>query len=247
VEVTKLEHGIISGNIYELDIQKYAENVKAAAVISNAKQIFFDDVRRNDKYEIMPLDEFNRRYPLDLPKMAYWRNLPADTEALNTAVEKAWDMRLSGTVKCDIWRHTDNLHDRRLLFHADKLIKGINGHKEPNSADKQSFTTALDAYVANNFGTEQLSSLLDKLPYKNAAFVVQKGQRWDMKLVVPKNEVLQLRQEQSKTEKTDKVNRPVKPSVLAALEANEQKVKQQFANKVPGIDANKKGRNGLGD
>ena len=232
VEVQEVKDGSIYGNLYEIDIQEYAQDVKKMAVTSNAMQLFFDDVRRNDNYEIMPLKEFNQRFPLDLPKMVYWRNLPSDTKGLNAAIIKAHNIRLSYS-KCSLWGHTDKLEDKRLAFHADKLIAGINEHKEPNSPDKQSFTTSLDAYVANNFGTEQLSNLLDKLPYENSAFTVQKGNRWNMNLVVPKNDVLALRQNRG--------DKSQKPSILGTLEANEQKVKEQFGDKsIPGKDTHKK-------
>ena len=112
-------------------------------------------------------------------------------------------------------------------------MAGIESHKEPNSPGKRSFTTDLDAYAANNFSVEQLSNLLNKLPFENAAFTVQKGNRWNMKLVVPKNEVLALRQDRSNT--------TAKTSVMDTLAANEQKVKEQFgSHAAPGKGEQKK-------
>jgi len=232
VEVWELKEGSIYGNIYEIDIQKYAEAVRENAVPSNAMRLYLGNLNDIDKQVVMPLDEFNKRYPLDLPKMEYWRNEPADQDALKAVTAKVWDSGLLSMDSIGLWEHINKLDDRRLDFHAAKLISGINSHKEPNSPDKQSFTTTLDAYVANNFGTEQLSKLLDKLPYENAAFAVQKGNRWNMNLVIPKNEVLALRQDRS--------DKPQKPSIIGTLEANEQKVKQQFGNKsTPGKDSEK--------
>jgi hypothetical protein len=199
VDVEEVKDGSIYGNIIEIDIREYADFVHAHAVDSNAMRIYADDYRNPDNQIIMPLDEFNSRYPNDLPKMLHWRNEPADQAALGGSIIKAGDLRLIDTKQCSIWTHSNCLYDKRISYHADKLIKGINQHNEPNSADKQSFITTLDVRVADNFGVEQLKRVLDKLPYENAAFTIQKGNIYgNMVLVVPKNEVLQLRQEHDK-------------------------------------------------
>ena len=73
---------------------------------------------------------------------------------------------------------------------------------------------------------EQLNRLLEALPFKDAAFTVQRGQD-TMKLVVPRDEVMRLRGEPIK--EADKKSE--KPSLLNALEINEQKSKQQFGQR----------------
>jgi hypothetical protein len=219
VEVCELKNGSIFGNIYEIDIHEYAKYARDNAITTNSIQIYLDDSLRKDRYIVMPIDEFNSRYPLDLPKMTYWRNVPSDHATLNSVINKAMDMRLQGYRQCRLWDHTDKLYDNRLLFHADKLINGINKHKEPNSHDKQSFTVPVDTYIAENFGPEQLSRILDKLPYKNAALTVRKGQH-SMILIVPKSEVLSLRREQG-----DKPKEP--PDILEQLETYKREIKQR--------------------
>ena len=69
-----------------------------------------------------------------------------------------------------------------------------------------------------------------------------------MKLVVPHDEVLQARGEQQKDKLADKssakTDKSEKPSLLATLEANEQKSKQQFGGQraEPGKDLSKESR-----
>jgi len=223
VEVTAKKDGSIFGNIFEMDIKKYTEHLKSHVLRPNTVRLYTQDVRDTSKQIVMPLDEFNKRYPFDLPKAVFWRYKTADQTSLHHAINKSWDMRWDSPKSCRIWEHTNKLGDRRLEFHANKMVKEINRLKEPNTHDKQNFAVSLDACIANNFMPEQLSRLLDKIPYKNAAFAVQKGQS-SMKLVVPKNEVLQLRQQRD-----DKSKKSEKPSVLATLDANEKKSNSQFS------------------
>jgi hypothetical protein len=147
-------------------------------------------------------------------------------------------MRWESPKSCRIWEHTNKLSDRRLEFDANKMMKEMDGLKEPNANGKKSFAVHLDAYIANNFSPEHLSRILDKIPYENAVFAVQKGQS-NMKLVVPKNEVLQLRQQQDNMDKSKKGE---KPSVMATLDANEEKVQRQSAL---GKDVLTKKKNGM--
>jgi hypothetical protein len=236
VDVGDMKEGIIYGNLHEIDIREFASHVKDNAVISDKMQIFLDDVRRKDKREIMPLAEFNSRYPLDLPKMEHWRNLPADPVALDRAVSKAWDLRLTKREHVTIWQHTDKLTDKQLVFYAQQLEKELATLKEPNSTGKKSFIVPLDAYASHNFNPEQLSRLLDKLPYENAALSVQKGQR-DMKLIVPKNEMLDLRRGHEDKSK----DKSEKPSLMAAIDAGAKRSKSEFSGKAqPGVDTPEK-------
>jgi len=246
VDVGELKDGSIFGNIYEIDLQEYAKHVRAYEVKSTSMQLFFDDIRRKDKYEIMPLAEFNKRFPLNLPKMVHWRNLTNDTESLNNAIGKAWDMRLSGSSQVSIWQHTDKLEDKQLAFYANQLVQELNKLKEPNSTDKQNFNVSLDVRASHNFRPEQLGSLLDNLPFDTAAFAVQKGQR-DMKLVVPKDEILQLRQEKVQGQKQNKADKVQKPSLIAALDDGEKKSKAEFGSKQSERNTPKKSTNKSGE
>ena len=162
-------------------------------------------------------------------KMAYWRNEPNDPEALKTVLGDIWDNTRGSTHKsCDMWTHTTKLYDNRFTFHADKLMEALNKHQTPNSPDKQSFITPLDGRIAFAFTPEQLGRLLEALPYKNAVFTVERG-KMNMNLVVPRDEVLQARGDKSVT--TEKAEKSEKPSLLATLEANEQKSREQFGQK----------------
>ena len=245
VDVGDFKDGKLYGDLYEIDIQEFAKLARTYECKSASMQIFYDDIRRKDKYEIMPLDEFKKRYPLDLPKMEHWRNLPASFEELNNAISKSWEMRMTGAQEVTLWQHTDKLNDKQLAFYANQLVNGLDKIKEPNSADKQSFTASLDARASHNFNPVQLSRLLDKLPYENTAFAIHKGSD-SMKIVVPKEEVLQLRQERMEEKNqqyrqlhkkpvsdiADKAeSKSEKPSLMAALDKGEKKSKAEFGGK----------------
>jgi len=241
VDAVELRNGSLYGDLYEIDISKYADFVAVNSVQSDKMQVFYDDVRRNDKYDIMPLEEFKDRYPLDLPQMVHWRNLPKDVGELNNTIEKVWNNRLSGASQVTIWQHTDKLEDKQLAFYANQLMKGLDKVAEPNGTDKQSFTFPLDARASHNFRPPQLRSILDKLPYENSVLAVHKGQD-SMKIVVPKNEVLKLRNEQEQEREYNKQKpqsrtntklneKSEKPSLLAAIDAGEKRSKSEFGSK----------------
>ena len=142
---------------------------------------------------------------------------------LNTYFHLDNDLGISIEQMGDMWAHTNKLNDNRFAFHAGKLMEALNNHPEPNSPDKQSFITPLDGCIAYAFNPDQLGRLLKALPFDNAVFTVQKG-KFDMNLIVPRDEVLELRRDPAeKSEKIGKPDKPEKPSLLAALEENEQR------------------------
>lgn len=248
VDVSGIRDGRVRGSLYEIDIKNYADNVRINAVATNSIRIYVNDPHGNGEQLVMPKAEFDRRYPLDLVKMAYWHNEPTDPEALKTVLGNVWNNDRDGKYKtCDMWAHTTKLYDNRFTFYANQLMESLNKHQYPNSTDKQSFTTSLDGRIAFALNPEQLGRLLETLPYKNAVFTVER-RALDMKLVVPKDEVLQARGERLKDKLTDKspvkADKSEKPSLLATLEANEQKSKQQFGGQraEPGKDLSKKNR-----
>jgi len=245
VDVHSIANDRVQGSLYEIDIKGYAQNVKDNAVPSDSIRIYVDDPHGAGQQIVMPKEEFNRRYPLDLVKMAYWRNEPESPEALKAVIDNIWNNERDGKYEpASMWAHTDKLYGSRLEYHADKLIEALGNHQEPNSPDKRSFTTVLDGRIAYAFDPELLRRLLEALPFDNAVFTVNKNQP-NMNLVVPRDEVLELRR--GLAEKSEEMGNPEKPekaekpSLLATLEVNEKKSKEQFGQKSePGKDAPKK-------
>lgn len=216
VEVTAIKDGKIYGNLYETDIRKYAENTRQNALASNTVRLYLADPRDNGQQITMPKDEFNRRYPLDLPKMTAYRYEPDNPAALYALLDKAWKDREANSTPSDLWLHTSRLYDERYAFYANQTMRDIGKLNEPNSPDKMTFSVSLNSYVANAFGPEELAKLLDAMPYKNAAFTMQKGWR-DMRVVVPRDEVLKERQAQAAHEK---------PSIMGQLAAAKKEAAQ---------------------
>jgi len=215
VDVIGIKENKLHGSLYEIDIKDYAKDVHANAVSSNTIRIY----EENGRQTIMPRDEFNRRYPLDLVKMAYWRHEPDDSSALKAVIENVWNKSRDGQYKlCSLWEHTNKLYDGRYVFYADQILRDISKLREPNSSDKQFFTTQLNSYIATAFNPDQFGKLLEALPYKNPEFSIKKGQR-DMNVIVPRDEVLQLRKEPEKKSE--------KPSILDALKQGAEKSRQQ--------------------
>ena len=208
VEVTAIKDGKIYGNLYETDIRKYADNTRQNALASNTVRLYLADPRDNGQQITMPKDEFNRRYPLDLPKMTSYRYEPDNPAALYALLDGAYKDREANSTPSDLWQHTSRLYDERYAFYANQTMRDIAKLGEPNSPDKKTFSVTLNPYVAIAFGPEELGKLLDALPYKDAAFTIQKGQR-DMRVVVPRDEVLKERKAQAAHEK---------PSIIGQLQ-----------------------------
>lgn len=224
VDVTGIKDGRVFGSLYETDIREYAKNVRENAVSSNSIRIYVDDPQVGGKQIVMPRDEFDRRYPLDLVKMAYWRREPDDPDALKAVLDNMWNSERDGKYKeCSLWSHTSKLHDSRDVFYSEQILRDLDKLREPNSADKQFFTVTLNPYVASAFDPEQLSQLLDALPYKNAEFSIKKGQR-NMRVIIPRDEILQLRR--NPAEKSAE-----KPSILEAIKLGAEKSHRQSEHK----------------
>jgi hypothetical protein len=241
VDVAGIKDGILYGSLIETDIRDYAKGVHAKAVPSNTVRIY----ENNGGATVMPRDEFDRRYPLDLVKMAYWRHEPDDPAALKAVMDDIWNTDRSMNYRvCDVWTHTSRLHDDRDTFYSDQIIKDLSKLHEPNGADKMFYTVSLNPYAASAFDPEQLSRLLDKLPYKNAELSIKKGQR-DMQVIIPRDEIRleRWKQEGRPTAIKDgkeipiivlpeeKQEPPEKPSILDALKQGAEKSKKQDNSK----------------
>ena len=164
VDVIGVKDGRLYGSLYETDIKEYAKIVHAAAVPSNTVRIY----EENGRETTMPCGEFNRRYPLDLVKMAYWRHEPDDPAALKIVMDDIWNSHRDGKHKTsDIWAHTSKLYDNRDIFYSNQIMRDLNKLREPNSPDRQFFTVPMDSRAAA-LSPEHLSRFLEKLPYNTA-------------------------------------------------------------------------------
>jgi hypothetical protein len=264
VEVSAVKDGKPFGTIDEINIRDYAEQAKSKAVPSEYARIYVDDIRDYSKQIVMPLKQFNDSYPNNLPKkMIYYRYEPADQRDLYAALVDTQKSRCETADLSDMWSHTNKLYDNRYVFHADRLLEELDKHEKPNSSDDLSFTTPLDGLVAKGYSAEELSKILDRLPFKNPIFTVSKGS-WDMKLVVSRDDVEQYRREQqvqraavkdgngipSAAQKEKNIAAARKPSLMASLEAGEKKSKEEYGDKSEhGVEIPQKGskKNGLED
>ena len=215
------------GNITEIDIREYARHVKQNVLPNDTVRLYLGNLHDNEKQTTMPRQEFDKRYPVfgahpDEFQIVYWRHEPDDPARLYALLDgAAKDREAASTLRHDLWSHTTRLYDERYDFYAAETVREIDMLQHPNSPDKQAFTVRLNAYIATAFGNNELGKLLDALPYKSAAFTIQKGQN-DMRVVIPRDEVLQHRREQAAP--------PRKPSLIGRLaEATKEAAAQQVA------------------
>ena len=195
VDVAALIDGKLYGTLYQIDINEYAAHVKQNAVVSDTMRLYLAESRDGFEQIVMSKADFNRDYPNELPKMTYYRPEPRDPAALDTLLFSAHKERMASTQPCSQYSHTSKLYDERREFYTNEIMRVINMQPNANTPDKQNFAVPLNSYIADNFGPEQFSQLMELMPYKTVTFTIQKGQN-RMCVVVPRDEVLLLRLEQ---------------------------------------------------
>lgn len=217
VTVSGIVQDKLRGSIIEIDMRRYAEHVKQNVLSNDTVRLFLGDFRDNEKQMTMPRHEFDQRYPVfgahpNEFHITYSRHEPNDHARLYALLDStAKDREEASTLRADLWSHTTRLYDERYAFYAAQTVREIDKLQSPNSPDKQTFTVRLNAYIATAFGNNELGKLLDALPYKTAAITVQKGQP-DMRVVIPRDEVLQHRRGQEQQDA-----QPRKHSILGQL------------------------------
>jgi len=193
VEVTGIQEGKLMGSLFEIDLQAYGAFVRENAIPSHAMRLFFTDAYDRGKQTVMPKQDFDRAYPQELPEMKYWRHEPADPSALEKLLTRQYVARSIEAEPCDLWLHTSNLYEERLTFYSEKIMEAFSKLSKANGPDQQYFSVQLPSFVASAFHSEQLSCLLDTLPFDNATFSIRRGQR-EQHVEVPCSEMLRLRE-----------------------------------------------------
>lgn len=219
VEVVSEKDGALFGNVQQIDLRQYAENVKESAVnYSGIVRLYLDEPDDNRKTMLMGARDFYSSHVRDLPKIEYYRHEPIDPDALQDMLDGARQDREANAKPSELWLHTSELYDKRTEFYSNQIIDSLNKLREPNSTDRQFFYATLNSYIAAAFAPQELATVLNALPYKNAEFSIKKGDN-QMKIIVPRDDVLQLRGEPE--EKTKK------PSLLDMLDKTDKAIKQQ--------------------
>jgi hypothetical protein len=128
-----------------------------------------------------------------MQEVKYWRHEPADSGALQALLNRQYVIHSYEAESCDLWLHTSNLYEERLTYYSEKIMEAFSKLSEANSPDQQYFSVELPSFVANAFHPEQLSRLLDTLPFGNTAFSIRRGQR-ELHVEVPRDEMFRLRE-----------------------------------------------------
>lgn len=193
VEVTGVREGKLVGNLSEIDLQAYGAYVRENAIPYQAMRLFLTDAYNRGKQTVMSKQDFDSAYPQELPEMKYWRHEPADLGALEELLNRQYVARSLEAEPGDLWLHTSNLYDERLTYYSEKIMETFRKLSEANSPDQQYFSVVLPPFVATAFHSEQLSQLLDALPFDSTAFSIRRGQR-ELHVEVPRDEMLRLRE-----------------------------------------------------
>lgn len=191
--VTGVRDGKLMGNLFEIDLQAYGAFVRENAIPFHTMRLFLTDDYDRGEQTVLSKQEFDSAYPQQLPEMKYWRHEPSDPDALEELLNRQYVTRSLEAEPCDLWLHTSNLYDERLIYYSEKILETFGKLSEANSPDQRYFSVALPSFVAAAFHAEQLSRLLDTLPFDSTAFSIRKGQR-ELHVEVPRDEMLRLRE-----------------------------------------------------
>jgi len=224
VDVSSENGGAVFGSLQQIDLRQYAEHMRETAVNSGIIKLYLNDPDDSRKTMLMSKGDFFSSHVRDLPKMEYFRYEPHDPAALQKLLDGARQNRDADAKPRDLWGHESELYDKRTAFYSNQIVESLYKLREPNSADRQFFHAPLNSYVAAALEPHQLSKILDALPYDRAEFSLKKGEL-DMKVIVPRDDVLQLRGEPE--------DRPKKPSLLDMLDKTDKAIKQQ--GKIPAV------------
>lgn len=193
VEITDIQDEKLMGNLFEINLQEYGAFVRESAVASHDIRLFFTDAYDHGEQTVVSKQDFDRAYPHEMQEVKYWRHEPADSGALQALLNRQYVIHSYEAESCDLWLHTSNLYEERLSYYSEKIMEAFSKLSEANSPDQQYFSVELPSFVANAFHPEQLSRLLETLPFDNTAFSIRRGQR-ELHVEVPRDEMLRLRE-----------------------------------------------------
>ena len=204
VELTGVQDGKITGNLYELDYEKHYERVKDNTVDAGTVTLIFEHGTREQ-----PADRRFDGYPDPQPgKFEHFEIQPKDPEALQSLLREEKHSR-DRLTPGDFGAHIEALHSNLIEREARRIVADMKKLPEPNSPDKSHFMVELSPTFTRLASTKDTERLFSMLPYKTLAFSQIKNSYGTYALI-------------GKDENRDRQIRKPRPSVRAQL-AQEKK------------------------
>lgn len=204
LELTGVQDGKITGNLYELDYEKHYERVKNNTIDAGTVTLIYEHGTREQ-----PADRRFDGYPgPQLGKFERFEMQPKDPEALQFLLREEKDSR-DKLAAGDFEKHIAALHDGMIEREARRIVADMKKLPAPNSPDKSHFMVELSPTFTRLASTKDTERLFSMLPYKTLSFSAVKNQHGTYALI-------------GKDENRDREVKKPRPSVRAQL-AQEKK------------------------
>ena len=182
VELTGVQDGKITGNLYELDYEKHYERVKDNTVDAGTVTLVYEHGTREQPAE----QHFNGYPDPQLGKFEYFEVQPKDPEALQSLLREEKHSRDKLTPG-DLKEHIAALHEGMIEHEARRIVADMKKLSAPNSPDKSHFMVELSPYFVQIASSKDTDRLFSMLPYKSLCFTGMKD-RHGLYAVIGKDE-----------------------------------------------------------
>ena len=206
VELTGIQDGKITGNLYELDYQQHYKHVTEQALPADNYMLIYEHGER-EQPAARPFDASPNP---QLGKFERFEAIPNDPEALQSLLREERRSREQSAVPGDLETHTAALRDGLIETEARRIVGKMKELSDPNSPDKSHFMVELSPYFTQIATTKDTDRLFSMLPYKTLSFSQIKDRHGTYALI-------------GKDENRDRQIRKPRPSVRAQLAQDKKK------------------------
>lgn len=204
IELTGKEHGIIKGNLYELDYPQHFREVVEKSLPADNYTLLYEHGER-----VQPAGMYFDGNPdPQLGKFERFEAQPNDPEALHFLMREekhSYDRLKPGDFKA----HITALHDSRIEAEAQRIVAEMKRQDSPNSPNKTHFMVELSPYFMQLASTKDTDRLFAMLPYKTLSFSKIEGRHGTFAFL-------------DKSEDRSRNIRKARPSVRAQLTADKK-------------------------
>lgn len=205
VELTGIENGKITGNLYELDYAQHYERVKAKELPADTNALIY----KYGKIEQPAKHWFNGDEHPQLGKFERFEAQPNDPEALKDLLREE-KQRRDALAPGDFKAHLAALHDGLIEHEAQRIVSKMKGLYEPNSPHKTHYMVELAPAFLMLASSRDTDRLFSMLPYQTLNFSTLNNRHGTYALI-------------GKDENRDKDIRKPRPSIRAQLQADKAK------------------------
>ena len=200
MELTGIQDGKITGNLYELDYQQHYKHVTEQALPADNYMLIYEHGER-EQPAARPFDASPNP---QLGKFERFEAIPNDPEALQSLLREERHSREQSAVPGDLETHIAVLRNGLIETEARRIVGKMKELSDSNSPDKSHFMVELSPYFTQIVTTKDTDRLFSMLPYKTLSFSQIKDRHGTYALI-------------GKDENRDRRIRKPRPSVRAQL------------------------------